>query len=107
MLRIIKFGLPIAAIVCLGALGPTADAAPSKKSSSSAKARSGKKSSASKKSKNRSSGKTGKSKNKKREAAVSSAALDWIDELPEVELPEESGPVEDELLEPVPESPAP
>ena len=115
VLRIIKFGLPLAAMFCFGALGSFADAAPSKKSSSSSKSKSasssGKKSSASKKSKSRSSAKASKSKGKqrsaKREAAPTSAALDWIDDLPEVEVPEASGPVEDELLEPVPESPTP
>ena len=118
VLRIIKFALPLAAMFCFGALGTSADAAGSKKSSSSSKSRSSataKKSSASKKSKARSSSKSTKAKGKRsskskakaeREPAET-ASLDWIDELPEVELPEASGPAEDELLEPVPETPAP
>ena len=119
VLRIIKFALPLAAMFCFGALAPSADAAGSKKSSSkkSSSSASSKKSSSSKKSgKSKSSGKSAKSKSKrsskakeKSETAQNSASLDWIDDLPEVELPEASGPPEDELLEPVPEpeQPAP
>ena len=103
---------------CFGALGTSADAAGSKKSSSkkSSSSASAKKSSSSKKSaKSKSSGKSAKAKTKQRsgkakeksEIAQNSASLDWIDDLPEVELPEASGPPEDELLEPVPETPAP
>ena len=105
---------------CFGALGTSADAAESKKSSKSRSSASAKKSSASKKSaKSKSSAKSSKSKSKQRSSkakeksvtAQSSASLDWIDDLPEVELPEASGPPEDELLEPVaesePEQPAP
>jgi hypothetical protein len=112
VLRIIKFALPLAAIFCFGALGPAADAAGSKKSSKSRSSASAKKSSGAKKSaKSKSSGKSAKSKSKQRtskakdksETAQNSASLDWIDDLPEVELPEASGPPEDELLEPVPE----
>jgi hypothetical protein len=119
VLRVIKFALPLAAMFCFGALGPAADAAGSKKSSSkkSSSSASAKKSSGSKKSaKSKSSAKSSKSKSKQRstskakeksETAQNSASLDWIDDLPEVELPEASGPPEDELLEPVPETPAP
>ena len=101
---------------CFGALGPSATAA-EKKSSKSRSSASAKKSSGSKKSaKSKSSAKSSKSKGKHRskakeksETAQNSASLDWIDDLPEVELPEASGPPEDELLEPVPEpeQPAP
>ena len=114
VLRVIKFALPLAAMFCFGALGTSADAAGSKKSSKSRSSASAKKSSGSKKSaKSKSSAKSSKSKSKQRsskakakaEPAQNSAALDWIDELPEVELPEASGPPEDELLEPVPETP--
>ena len=121
VLRVIKFALPLAAMFCFGALGTAADAAPSKKSSKkSSSSASAKKSSGSKKSaKSKSSAKSSKSKSKQRsskakgksETAQRSASLDWIDDLPEVELPEASGPPEDELLEPVtepePEQPAP
>jgi cobalamin biosynthesis Mg chelatase CobN len=112
VLRVIKFALPLAAMFCFGALGSSATAAESKKSSKSRSSATAKKASASKKSaKSKSSAKSSKSKSKQRsskakeksETAQNSASLDWIDDLPEVELPEASGPPEDELLEPVPE----
>jgi hypothetical protein len=112
VLRIIKFALPLAAMFCFGALGTSADAAGSKKSSKSRSSASAKKSSGSKKSaKLKSSAKSSKSKSRQRsskakeksETAQNSASLDWIDDLPEVELPEAGGPPEDELLEPVSE----
>jgi hypothetical protein len=112
-----KFALPLAAMFCFGTLAPTVDAAGSKKSSKkSSSSASAKKSSSGKKStKSKSSAKSAKAKSKQRsskakeksETAQNSASLDWIDDLPEVELPEASGPPEDELLEPLPETPAP
>lgn len=116
MLRIVKFALPLAAIFSFGALGMSADAAPNKSSSSKRSASasgSKKKSSSSKKStKSKSSAKSGKAKGKQRSAKgkdrseanlAQASGNDWIDELPAVELPEASGPAEDELLEPVTE----
>ncbi len=104
-------------MICFGAVGIPAEAAPSKKSSSaSSKSKSGsdsgarKKSSTAKKaSKSRKStkassrGRSGKSKQKVERVVETTTSNDWIDELPEVELPEVAGPAEDELLEPVPD----
>ncbi len=111
-MRIIKFALPLAAMVCFGALGLSAEEATSKKSSTTAKNRSAsdsgarKKNSSSKRSaKARKSTKSSKAK-RERSRAKAAASQDWIDELPAVELPEEEGPSDDELLEPVSE-PAP
>jgi hypothetical protein len=117
-MRIIKVALPLAAVVCFGALSVPLQASPKKSSSSKSKtseAGSRKKTSTTKKtSKTRSSAKATKGKTKQRAAkgkersertvAQTSAGNDWIEELPPVELPEASGPVEDELLEPVAES---
>jgi hypothetical protein len=117
VVRLVKFALPLAAIFCFGTLGMTADAAPKKSSSikrSASASGAKKKSSASKKtSKSKSSAKSSKAKGKQRSAkgkdkserttAQVSPANDWIEELPPVELPEASGPPEDELLEPVTE----
>ena len=114
----IKFALPLVAAVCFAALGSPADASPKKsstsksrssesgakkKSSSSKKSsKSGKSAKASKSSKTKQ--RTAKSKAKASEdVALTSSAPDWIDDLPEVELPEADGPPEDELLEPVPD----
>ena len=119
-MRIFKFALPLVAMICFGAVGIPAEAAPSKKSSSaSSKSKSGsdsgarKKSSTAKKaSKSRKStkassrGRSGKSKQKVERVVETTTSNDWIDELPEVELPEVAGPAEDELIEPVPD-PAP
>ena len=108
-------------MVCFGALAPFAESATPKRSSSSSKSKSsssGKKSSSSKKSsKSGKSAKSGKSKSSKssakskskaksdnRQAKVADESPSWIDELPEVELPEASGPAEEELLEPVAET---
>ena len=116
-MRIFKFALPLVAMICFGAVGIPAEAAPSKKSSSaSSKSKSGsdsgarKKSSTAKKaSKSRKStkassrGRSGKSKQKVERVVEATTSNDWIDELPEVELPEVAGPAEDELLEPVPD----
>jgi len=119
-MRIFKFALPLVAMICFGAVGIPAEAAPSKKSSSaSSKSKSGsdsgarKKSSTAKKaSKSRKSskstkassrGRSGKSKQKVERVVETTTSNDWIDELPEVELPEVAGPAEDELLEPVPD----
>ena len=118
-MRIFKFALPLVAMICFGALGIPAEAATSKKSSSSSKSRSSeagsrkkgasakksgksrkatKSSSKSTKSKSR---RADKGKQKAEKVAEVATANDWIDELPEVELPEVAGPAEDELLEPV------
>ena len=112
-------------MICLGALAPFAESATPKRSSSSSKAKSSsssKKSSTSKKSsKSSKSAKSSKSKSSKsssakskakaktenRQAKVADESPSWIDELPEVELPEASGPPEEELLEPVAETDEP
>jgi len=114
VLRIIKFALPLAALFCFGTLADGAE----KKRSSSSKSRSSSESGSKKKSRSkksakssRSSSKSAKAKSKARGGKTkadvakvsSSASLDWIDELPDVELPEVAGPPEDELLEPVTE----
>ena len=115
MLRIIKFALPLAAIVCFGTIGVQAETNSSKKSSKTSETARKKSSSSKKSSKARKSSKTTKSKSKKasakskakaeRTVAETSSSNDWIDELPPVELPEVDGPAEDELLEPVPDNP--
>ena len=115
-MRIIKVALPLAAVVCFGALSLPVHASPKKSSSSKSKTSesgSRKKSSTSKKSsKTRSSAKATKGKTRQRAAKgkertertlAQTAGGDWIDELPAVELPEASGPAEDELLEQVTE----
>jgi hypothetical protein len=106
-------------MVCFGALAPFAESATPKRSASSSKAKS---SSSSKKSSKKSSksSKSGKSKSSKssakskskaksdnRQAKVADESPSWIEELPEVELPEASGPPEEELLEPVAETDEP
>ncbi len=112
-MKIIKFALPLAAVICFSAVAPLAGAADStskKKSSSSASAK--KKSSTSKKSskssksaqtrKGKSKSSTAKKKQKsERRTVKSEATQSWIDDLPEVDLPTVSGPAEGELLEPV------
>jgi hypothetical protein len=116
-MRIIKVALPLAAVVCFGAFSVPMQASPKKSSGSKSKASesgSRKKASTSKKSsKARSSSKSAKGKTRQRAAKgkektsermlAQTSAGDWIDELPAVELPEASGPAEDELLEPVSE----
>ena len=113
VVNIFKIAIPLAAVICFSAVAPLAVAADSsakKRSSTSAK----KKSSSSKKSsktssksaqsrKGKSKGSTAKKKQQKSERRVAKAETshEWIDELPEVELPTTSGPAEEELLEPV------
>ena len=115
VVKIIKFALPLAAVICFSAAAPVAVAADStskKKSSSSASAK--KKSSNSKKSsksgkssqarkgKSKSSTAKKKGKTERRTTTVKTeTSSSWVDELPEVELPTMSGPAEEELLEPV------
>jgi hypothetical protein len=109
----LKFAIPLAAIFCFGALAPLAPAADSgskkrssssakKKNSTSKKSSKSAKSSKSSQSRKSKSDRTSKKKNKtERSVAKSETSNSWIDELPEVALPELSGPPEDELLEPV------
>ena len=121
-MNIFKFAVPLAAMICFGAFAPFVHAAPKKGASSSAKSSS---SSSKKKSTKKSSSKSGKSaksskskasksssakskaKPERRQAKVAEESPSWIDDLPEVELPEVSGPAEEELLEPVVETDEP
>ena len=102
-------------MVCFGAIGVQAETNSSKKSSKTSESARKKSSSSKKSSKARKSSKTSKAKSKKagakskakpqRNIAEASGSTDWIDELPPVDLPEVDGPPEDELLEPVPDTP--
>ena len=104
-------------MVCFGAIGVSAETNSGKKSSSKTSESARKKSSSSSKksAKARKSAKNRKAKSKQasakskakpqRKVAEAATSNDWIDELPPVELPEVDGPAEDQLLEPVPESP--
>lgn len=116
----IKFAIPAAALICFSAVSslaaPASKSGRSKNRASSEASSKKKSSSSSKKSaKSRKSTKASKSKSSarskssgKRDRTPEASAPSWIDELPEVELPEESGPAEDELLEPVtPAAPLP
>ena len=116
VVNIFKLVIPIAAMFCIGAFAPFAEAG-SKKSSdskrtSSASARkksssskkSASKSSRSSKSKSQRSAKSKKKKKSDQRTAKAETSHSWIDDLPAVELPEASGPAEDELLEPVAEA---
>lgn len=115
-MKIIKFALPLAALICFSATAPLAVGADSdkkrrtsstakKKSSSSSKSKSkSSKSAQSKKGKNKSSSRTAKKKTERRVAKMDTTSHSWIDDLPEVELPTVDGPAEDELLEPVAET---
>ena len=123
VVKIFKIAVPLAAMICFGALAPFAESATPKRSSSSSKAKSSssskkstKKSSKSSKSAKSSKSKSSKSssakskvkaKSENRQAKVADESPSWIDELPEVELPEASGPPEEELLEPVAETDEP
>ena len=110
--KIIKFALPLAALICFSAAAPLAVGADSdkkrrtsataKKKSSGSKAKSkSSKSAQAKKGKSKSSTRTAKKKTERRVAKTDTASQSWIDDLPEVELPTVDGPAEDELLEPV------
>ena len=112
-MKIIKFALPLAAAICFSTAAPLAVAAESsskkksssasaKKKSSSSKKSTKSKSSQSRKGKSKSSSAKKKGKSERRTAAkADTSSHNWIDELPEVELPTVSGPPEEELLEPV------
>ena len=120
-MSIIKFAIPLAAMICFGALSLSAKETSSKKSSTASKSRStsdsgtSKKNSTSKKSakarkstkstkaKSRQTGGKGKGKNH-RSSAEATAAQDWVDRLPSEELPELDETPEDELLDPAAES---
>ena len=105
VLRIAKFALPLAAVVCFSALAPVAQAEAKRSSRSknrTSESSTRKKSSAKKKSA-KSKSRTAKSKQKTKSRSEEVASNEWIENLPEVELPEAPGPAEDELLEPLPE----
>ncbi|HSH37173.1 MAG TPA: hypothetical protein VK993_00185 [Chthoniobacterales bacterium] len=120
-MNILKFAIPLAAIFSFSVLAPLAAASTPKRSSSQSKSKSSsstrKKSASSKKSsktsksssrKRKSSKAASKSKAKsERRTAKAAEPQNWIDELPEVELPEAAGPAEGELLDPVAENEEP
>jgi hypothetical protein len=111
--RYIKFVASVVAVCCVTAFAPLSVAAESKtsrKKSSTSLASSKKKSSVSSKKsaksrKSRASAKSSKTRAKRERVPV--VANDWIEQLPEVELPTESGEPEDELFDPVPEQDQP
>jgi phage repressor protein C with HTH and peptisase S24 domain len=109
MVRLIRFAVPVAAVFCVSAFAPFASAADSKSSRKSRTSESArKKSSASKKSaKSRKATRSSKSKNTAKRGRAPVVSNDWIEQLPEVELPTDPGPPEDELLERVQDSDQP
>ena len=114
VVNIFKIAIPLAAMICFSAVAPLTVAADSsakkrsssssakKKSSSSKKSsKSSSKSAQSRKSKSKSSTAKKKQQKSERRVAKVETSNEWIDELPEVELPTTSGPAEEDLLEPV------
>lgn len=109
-MRIIKFALPLAALFLFGTVGTHADTPKSKRSASTQKSSSAKKKSSSAKSAKASKSSRAKARAKKaaketpkKQPTVAKAALNWIDDLPEVELPTEAGPPDTVLYQPAPE----
>ena len=106
-MRIIKFALPLAAMMFFGAFGAYADSPKSKRSSSTQKSAAAKKKSSAgksaKSSKSSRSKQRAKKSTKSQQQTVAKASQDWIDDLPEVDLPEEAGAPDTALYEPAPE----
>ena len=109
-MRIIKFALPLAALFFFGTVGTYADTPKAKRSASTQKSSSAKKKSssgksakASKSARSKKSGKKAAKETAKKQPTVTKAALNWIDDLPEVELPTEAGPPDTVLYQPAPE----